>query len=1485
MIRELFPRTFNVRFFACLLAIVAVFGIGVHFLHGFQVRRNASSLLDQADRTYKEGDYAKAKNYLKAYLKLQPRDDQVRARYALLLADEDKVATAPQALAEAFYALEDALLHAPERTDLRRRSIDIALKLGNYNIAAQHLDLLLQGDPNNGVLEGLRAQCYEATGDFKEARKHYENALRLARLDLDNYSRLAYLLRQHAQKALVKERNIDQVYHRADDVMEDMIQENKTSYEAWLRHAHYYKSFIAPTEQDRARKIIKRDLDQAWALKKDSTDVLLEIADWESENNDPNGARAKLKRGLELDPKDWRLYRALAQLEVAQGDAEHTEEALKVLRRGVERLPRDINLLWNLGLRLIQTNHREEAADIIERLRKEGFPAAELDYLTARDLFLQEKWRASLQMLERIYPALVERNSRNQQKDWFAVNLAQDAKLLSGICYEQLGDSQLAASAYQLVLSVEPRSIPALLGAARMEWALGRFNTAIERYRRLLTLRGAPREEALVELARVLIVRNLQKSPSERARPELWGDADRVLTEAEKLEKVPVEVPLLRADIVFAMADALMSEGQVEKARAQYEVARKVLLRDYADPANRPAKIWVAQANLEERKGNAAAALALLNEAEKFLGDRVELRLAKASYWVRQKGPQATEALASLATGMEKLNKNDRLRLMRGLATAHLQLGEKAQAARLLEQLAQERKDDLACRITLFDLAWDDFSASRAIEDRDAADKRMTRFVKELQEIEADEAAPAAKGTLWKYCQAAQIIVRAQKGAKEDLSKADELLRDVAEKRSSWSRVPVCQAQLYELLNKNEAAIAKYKHAVDLGERDPAVIRRGVEMLSRRQRYLEADKMLQKLAEQSASFEGVERQAAEVALHKHDTGLALSLAQKAVPVDSNKYEDQLWLGHIQWAAGLREAARAPFTRAIALAPQEPAVWVAYIHYLARMGDKEKKEAQAKIEEARQKLPKKQADLALAQCYMAVGDMAKAGELFQSALAADPKNKDVVRSLALFYLNRGQPKKALPHLQTLISLKGSNTTEANWEKRVLAMILVSQGTMQQRREALAMLGVLEGNDSDLPGESDVEVARAKAAVLFTQPGLRDHQEAIKILERLCSDQTASRDDLFLLARLYESIGDWTRSKDKLNALLLADEDLLGRVQRPDAALQATYVEHLAHLINQLLVRRELTQAQAYFDKLEKIEPSAFGTLAFRARLQAGQKKSGDAVPAIQAYVQEHKEFLEPAAYLLEQIDQPAAALEMFQRFVEVNRAKKPEVVLVLARFLGRQQRTEEALELCDKAWASCSAEDVGRSAVTVLSSAKPTREQCQRVAGWLERELARDPKKAKLIDQLALIRNLQGDHARVIENYRRIVDLDGANAKALNNLAWQLAFQDGGSKEALGFIQKAIDLGGPRANRLDTRAIVYLSLGQGKEALKDLEEVIAADPSPQAWFHKARAFYQLNDRRSAQQALQRAKSMGLTEATLDPLERPILAQLRQELEMR
>ena len=77
-------RSINVAAVLILLVGSVLLGVGTHFLHAYQVKRNAHTLLDQADVAERDGEPDQVADYLGQYLQMAPNDTSVLARYGLL---------------------------------------------------------------------------------------------------------------------------------------------------------------------------------------------------------------------------------------------------------------------------------------------------------------------------------------------------------------------------------------------------------------------------------------------------------------------------------------------------------------------------------------------------------------------------------------------------------------------------------------------------------------------------------------------------------------------------------------------------------------------------------------------------------------------------------------------------------------------------------------------------------------------------------------------------------------------------------------------------------------------------------------------------------------------------------------------------------------------------------------------------------------------------------------------------------------------------------------------------------------------------------------------------------------------------------------------------------------------------------------------------------------------------------------------------------
>ncbi len=1379
-----------------LLAGTVVLGGGVHLLRAAQVRRNAPVLLEMADRCERERKLDDAHLFLRRYLERVPSDMAARARYALLRV---RLARGPKELRNAFFSLEVLLRDHPGAEDVRREAVRLAMSpaLNLHAEARFHLEQLLKARRDDGELELLYAQCLLAEKHFPEAEQWLARATEHAPKQIHGYVLRARVLREH----------LDQP-GAADGGMDAMVGAAGSAQARLARAGYRGRHARDGAEGDAQRKLAEADVEEARRLAPDDADVLLAYAQLSQVRDESEEARTALRRGLELHPRDMRLYDRLAQLEARAGRA---DEAIACLSKGLDALPGHPALLWDLALLLLGTERAGEVSDLIGRLRKAGVAEARLDYLDARLLVRKRRWLDAAQLLERVHPLLEPWPDLSRQSDVFLAR-----------CFAQLGDADRQYVAYQRAAKADPLWAPACLGLGESLERLGRPEEAVEVYRRILN--REPR--ARLAVARLLIARNGALPEKEQQ----WPPVEQLLREAEAaLPDGGHEAAVLRAE-------AALARGKADEAQD--------VLRRARDRQPEQVDLWVALAAVGERAGKPETVLPLLDEADRKLGDRVEIRLARAAYWARR-GEAGRKALRDLEAGSDRLAREDRLRLWRGLADAHARAGDTAGARQLWERLAAEEPNDLAAHIILFDLAL-----------LGGDPERVARAVGEVRRIEGPE------GTFWRYGRACELLVRARRGDTSRLDEARRLLTEVSGRRPGWSRVAVCEGEIAALAGDKSSAIARFQKAVEQGERGPALLGRLIGLLSEQRRYDEAGRALRLLPEQGPALGGLRRVAAEVSWHTGDHDRALALAQKAVADDGKDYRDHVWLAQMLWAARRHDEADAHFRRAVELAPAAPAPWVARVQFLARTGKQDR--AAALIEDARGKIAPDQAALALAQCHEAVGQVKEAKELYDKALASRPQDVAVLRGLVLFQLRLGELREAEPLLQTIIRLTIRAPEDAAWARRMLALVLALQDDYQKSRRALEVLGLLDKEDAP-SGADGVDELRARALVLAVQRSRAKRLRAIRLIEDAIGRQPPAPEDLFLLAQLYESVGDGGRAREWLHRLVSA---------YPDNPL------YLARYARALLRHKEVGEAANRVARLEKLQPGTFQAVELRARVLKEQGKGAEAVPLLSAHADREPSSLGRVAALLEELGHGRAAEDHYRRWAAAS--KQPGAGLVVAGCLARQGRLGDALAACEEAGKTAPPEAVAATAVAALYEAGPSAAQGARVRRLIEEGLRRSPGNLPLQASLAALCNLEGRYGEASELYRRVLARDPRDALAMNNLAYLLALREDKGAEALQLLRRAEQAVGELPDLLDTRAVVCLTLGRGEEAVAVLEDLLVEVPSAGGYFHLAQAYRAARKPAEATVALKKALGMGLKPGDLHPLERPALQKLRADL---
>ncbi len=230
-------RKLNPIFLTTLIAVVTVIGVGTHFLHDFQVKRNALALFEFARRSEAEKRVDRAERTLKEYLNILPDDGPAWSWYARL-ADERDWARRDQQ--KVFLVHEQALQHNPGDRELERHCVTLALERGlrRYSDAKNHLGRLIDGVSNDSQgqpsasqraemaeLEELQGQCDQGLTRYGDAENWFVKAIEHDPARVSCYDRLARLRRNELRRI-----------GEADGTIDQMVAKNHKS-----GRAHLYK--------------------------------------------------------------------------------------------------------------------------------------------------------------------------------------------------------------------------------------------------------------------------------------------------------------------------------------------------------------------------------------------------------------------------------------------------------------------------------------------------------------------------------------------------------------------------------------------------------------------------------------------------------------------------------------------------------------------------------------------------------------------------------------------------------------------------------------------------------------------------------------------------------------------------------------------------------------------------------------------------------------------------------------------------------------------------------------------------------------------------------------------------------------------------------------------------------------------------------------------------------------------------------------------
>ena len=642
--------TINKRFLFKLALALLVFAGLLTGAHALQAQRIPDALRRQAERAADAGKTDAAIHYLRQYLEFQPDDVDAMMKLADLLRLRG---SGPRGQSELLF-LQDRILRAdPERHGVRREALALCLKLGRNSDAVTHGELLLKVTPDDAALWLQIGVAHAGLNQRQEARTCFEKSIALAPSVMVGYQRLAQLLWKNLDDAA-----------GAKAVLDRMVAALPQEPEAYIIRARF-ENFLAdesarggavPGSTDAALRDLRRVLE----LDPENADASLMIAETLQKGRDIPAAHAILRDAASLYPKDLRLVRSLAWLELVRGNV---PASIAVLEEALKHSPEGFDLLVPLADLLVQQGDTARTQQIIKKLGDSKAPTGQVKYLEARLAMRQAKWAEAVQLLEALRGDAVKLPGLEVQ-----LNL-----LLAG-CLERTADLEAAEKAYKRVANADATNVTAHLGLATLYLNQGKFDDAVREYE------VAARSPFAAGGVHAQLLRMKARRLRQAGGPaEEWARLDAAaIALAPRFGPVSAEPVILRAELL----------GMQGKRAEAVQLLRQEVARRPGDT-----RLWAVLADAAAAAAGTPAGLAVMDEAQAAAGDGPEVRLARATLYARE--PGRARPIDPLTERIETWAEADQLRVLYGLVEIYDECGDGPAVVRTLRRIALHRPTDV----------------------------------------------------------------------------------------------------------------------------------------------------------------------------------------------------------------------------------------------------------------------------------------------------------------------------------------------------------------------------------------------------------------------------------------------------------------------------------------------------------------------------------------------------------------------------------------------------------------------------------------------------------------------------------------------------------------------------------------------------------------------------------------------------------------------
>lgn len=1431
----------NTRRLSRTVGLLALLMPAAYFWHAYQVRRNANALLERAADCERDEEWRQAAKELRQFLRLRPDDTEARLRLA---DDFGRAATTRSDKQRAVQLYAVAISLAPKDLKWRRSHLELLLELGDHEAALQSTDELLQVQPQDTA--ALRVKALALHARYLVKNETSEDKIQRALLaaheadpaDVEVATHLARFYRNELRQPAPEERA-----RRADEVMDRLVEAGRSNVQALLARYLYRSEFELPGAE--------ADLRAAEAADPEHTNASLAMAaglhaqdlrQWQT-------ARDCFQRLIRLLPAEPQGYSLLGQTYEAE---ENLAEAMSAWEAGLEATGgNDLRLQAQLASAHLRQRQFDEAQALIDPMERQIlhlFGAEQTQWLAALYSLRADSATSRDQFGEAV--PLLKRVLELRQGGAITVNKAagdHHVWMQLGKCYGRLRMWDHAAAAYQSAAELQPRDAAAHLAAAHAWEQAGWLDEALRHYEEGLALdpQSAAGWESLVNAR---LRQQIMLPPAKRDwrafQQSLAGALDR-LPDSTFLKLLAAEYELIR--------------GQTELAAKLFEALEPVVV---ASPSLAGRLIFNY-----ERTGGAAKADQLLEKLRAEQGETLAVLLIEADLLYRR--DRETEAAAALARGLAGLAEADQRAVRYRLALLNLAGGKQTQARAELEKLVKEDPEDVLPLQMLIEL---DLESGGVAEAR-----------RRVERLETSTRADAQAGARFYRAQCLLGEASALTDPAARRSRVDEarrLQRELEAMRPYWPPSHLLKARVAQMQARpdDDTAIQAYGQALRLGERRVAVYQEMIALLLRQNRIAEADAYLDRLRQAAEVPPELAALAMATDLRQGNLGRAIEIARRELARNPDDALAHVRLGQLLSvdlpAEGAERTARlaeaeAELRRAWELATSDPRTWSALLAFYHQTAQPDSARALLKQIEDRGLLSDLDRPFFLAQGYALLGDTDRARTYFLAAVEANPNRAAVLLQAAHFFF-RTDPQRSEQYLRRVVELEpGEGTAE-----RMLATLLALRVHAESELDEVWTLLDRSG------GGAAPEIAdqRLKAILLLRRGGVKFRERARQVLESLVSSaNSAATIDRLLLARLYEAQGQWSKAREQLEFLVQRD--------RPEPAHLAAFADHLLRTSQKQ--PSTLKKAAELIDRLAALEPETthFRTLNLRVRLLAEQGETEQAASMVEAFLAgQPQQSPQQRAELLGRVARLYASLELADPAEAAYRealALQPKAYVPLAIWLARHGRAHESIDLCLAAHDTDARVAVALAAVITVGTVEE--DDRRRAEPLIAAALANHPDDRLLLFGTSAMHAMQGDNDEAVRLLRQMLALDPQNVASLNNMALLLSQRADSRREALEYIERALQIGGMQAELLDTKGWVLLQQREVDEAASLFKDALALSPtSARHRFHLALSLQYLGKTDDARQAFEEARQSNLAAELLPPNERQELLKLEANI---